>query len=145
MIKIFSDNQNKIRDARMHRLTTTAMILALVFLSAFPISARPPGPASATAWSGYLIDLTCARERKQGENDLGEKHTKKCMQMPICNRSGFGLLTDNNELLVFDEEGNRKVRLLLQQTSQETHLRAVVAGSKSNDVLKVTKIKLQKK
>lgn len=100
--------------------------------------------SAAPSWTGYLIDLSCARERQPKETDLGEKHTKKCMQMPDCDRSGFGLLTDKSELLVFDEEGNRKVRLLLQQTKQDSHLRAVVRGTKSNDVLKVNRIDLQK-
>lgn len=122
----------------------TLLVLALVFFLVLPISAKEAKHSSAGAFTGYLIDLTCARERKKDETDLGEKHTKKCMQMPICDRGGFGLLTDSNELLVFDEEGNRKVRLLLQQTNQESHLRAVVTGAKSNDVVKVSKIKLQK-
>jgi hypothetical protein len=122
----------------------TLLVLALIPFFVLPISAKEAKRSSAGAFTGYLIDLTCARERKKDEADLGEKHTKKCMQMPICDRSGFGLLTDSNELLVFDENGNRKVRLLLQQTSQESHLRAVVTGTKSNEVVKVSKIKLQK-
>lgn len=126
------------------RSIKSALVLGLSFLFVFPISAKEPKRSGADAFTGYLIDLTCARERKKDETDLGGKHTKKCMQMPICDRSGFGLLTDTNELLVFDAEGNRKVRLLLQQTNQESHLRAVVTGTKSNDVVKVSKIKLQK-
>lgn len=144
MIKFSSGNRQQSRGTRMHRSITISLVLTLMFFSAFPTSAKGSRPAGATTWNGYLIDLTCARERKKDETDLGEKHTKKCMQMPICDRSGFGLLTDQSELLVFDEEGNRKVRLLLQQTNLETHLRAVVAGTKSNDVVKVSKIKLQK-
>ena len=116
------------------------VLMCLLDSSGFGKGAKPVAPS----WTGYLIDLTCARERQPKEVDLGEKHTKKCMQMPDCDRSGFGLLTDKNELLVFDEEGNRKVRLLLQQTKQENHLRALVRGTKSNDVLNVSRIDLQK-
>ena len=115
------------------------ILMCLLGSNGFSKGARPTAP-----WIGYLIDLSCARERKEQETDLGQKHTKKCMQMPDCDRSGFGLLTDKSELLVFDEEGNRKVRLLLQQTKQESHLRAVVRGTKSDDVLKVSRIDLQK-
>lgn len=143
MIKFPGAKQNKSRERLMHRFIRV-VALALVFSCVFSISAGASKPSGATTWSGYLIDLTCARERKKEETDLGEKHTRKCMQMPVCDRSGFGLLTDNSELLVFDEEGNHKVRRLLEQTKLETHLRATVAGTKSNDVVKVTKIKLQK-
>jgi hypothetical protein len=132
------------KQKRTLRSIKSALVLALAFFFVFPIAARQSKAAGTTTWSGYLIDLICARERKQEEIDLGEKHTKKCMQMPICDRAGYGLLTDSNELLVFDQEGNRKVRLLLQQINQESHLHAVVAGTKSNDVVKVSKIKLQK-
>lgn len=144
MIKFPGGNQRQSGHRRTLRPIRKALALALVFFFVFPISAKEAKRSSAGAFTGYLIDLTCARERKKDETDLGEKHTKKCMQMPICDRGGFGLLTDSNELLVFDEEGNRKVRLLLQQTNQESHLRAVVIGAKSNDVVKVSKIKLQK-
>src|SRR5689334_8453215 len=105
------------------------VLTCLLGSSGFSKGTKPVAPS----WTGYLIDLSCARERQPKEADLGEKHTKKCMQMPDCDRSGFGLLTDKNELLVFDEEGNRKVRLLLQKTKQDNHLRAVVRGTKSND------------
>lgn len=114
--------------------------MCLFSANGFSKGAKPTTPS----WTGYLIDLTCAHERQPKEADLGEKHTKKCMQMPDCDRGGFGLLTDKSELLVFDEAGNRRVRLLLQQTKQENHLRAVVRGTKSNDVLKVSRIDLQK-
>ena len=144
MVKFPGAKQNKSSERPMHRPVIGVLALALVFSCVFPISAKASKPSGTTTWSGYLIDLTCARERKKEEADLGEKHTKKCMQMPVCDRKGFGLLMDNNELLVFDEEGNRKVRLLLQQTNLETHLRASVVGVKSNDLLKVTRIKLQK-
>jgi len=66
------------------------------------------------------------------------------MLMPACNRSGFGLLTDANELLPFDENGNTKVRALLQQINQSGDLRAVVQGTKSNDILQVKRIELKK-
>ena len=95
-----------------------------------------------TTFRGYLIDLACARERKEEEADLGQKHTRKCMGMPICDRSGFGILMDANELLRFDEDGNRKVRALLARTSQDNNLRVVVHGKKTSDVLEVKKIEL---
>jgi hypothetical protein len=120
-------------------------ILLLIIISLCGGTGLGQGARGAGAsWTGYLIDLTCARERKSEEKDLGEKHTRKCMEMPSCDHSGFGLLTDGGGLLVFDEDGNRKVRTLLKHTEQPSHLRAVVLGARSNDVLKVRKVELQK-
>src|SRR5215510_2997511 len=129
----------------MSRNAGILMLAAITLLS----SANSFGAAGGAkpvnkSWNGYLMDLACARERKDMEPDLGPKHTRKCMQMPACDRSGFGMLTDANELLPFDENGNAKVRALLQQTNQTGNLRVRVQGTQSNDVLKVTKIELRK-
>jgi hypothetical protein len=127
------------------------LVFALFLLIAVLVPrglAKEPKPAKGP-FKGYLIDLACARERKEKEADLGQKHTKKCMEMPICDHSGFGLLTDSNELLPFDEGGNRKVRMLLERTGQNENLRALVQGTrsqgtKSDEVLIVNKIELRK-
>jgi len=123
------------------RLRIAAVIA--IFLSAVPLISAPTAenPPSGR-WTGFLIDLTCARERKDKEPSLGEGHTKKCMQMPVCDRSGFGILTDANQLLRLDEDGNRRVRRLLQRTKRENKLYFVVWGRRSNDVLNVSGIEL---
>jgi hypothetical protein len=103
------------------------------------------GNAARNSWTGYLIDLTCARERKSEEKDLGEKHTRKCMEMPSCYGSGFGLLTRTNSLLIFDEAGNQKVRALLRQKTQNSGLWVLVHGTRSKDVLRVQQIELKRR
>jgi len=123
------------------------LMLAFLFLLSNHgpgVLAKEPKPASG-AFSGFLMDIACARERMEKEADLGEKHTRKCLEMPVCNHSGFGLLTDTNELLPFDENGNLKVRMLLERTDQTENLRAVVQGTRRNDVLLVRKIELRKR
>src|SRR5215472_17325707 len=114
-----------------------------IFLCAVPLISAPTAENSPSGrWTGFLIDLTCARERKDKEPSLGEEHTKKCMQMPVCDRSGFGILTDTNQLLRLDEDGNRRVRRLLQRTKRENKLYCVIWGRRSNDLLNVSRIEL---
>ena len=128
------------RTRYIHNFTRAALILfCLAGSSGFGKGAKPASPS----WTGYLIDLTCARERKAEEKDLGLKHTKKCMQMPDCDRSGFGLLTATNDVLIFDEESNQKVRALLQQSTQRADLQVVVQGTKANDTLHIKSIRLK--
>ena len=123
---------------RLHFAALTA-----VFLCAVPLTSAPtPENSTPGRWTGFLIDLACARERKDKEPSLGEEHTKKCMQMPVCDRSGFGILTDTNQLLRLDEDGNRRVRRLLQRTKRESKLYCVVWGRRSNDILNVSRIEM---
>ena len=117
----------------------------VISLSAPAADENQPKQGPRTRWDGYLIDVACARERKATETDLGKKHTRKCMEMPACERSGFGLLTDDNQFLPFDEKGNRKVRALLEHTNQNDRLRAIVYGTKFNDMLQARKIELRKR
>src|SRR5262249_53449144 len=117
--------------------------LAAVFLCAVHLISSPAADKPSTNhWIGYLIDITCARERKDKESSLGEDHTKKCLQMPVCDRSGFGILTDANQLLRFDEDGNRRARKLLEGTRRENKLRCVAWGRRSNDLLYVSRMEL---
>ena len=85
-------------------------------------------------WNGYLIDLLCAQERAQ-EAGLGQKHTLKCMQMPACERSGFGVLLEDNRVLRFDQQGNSKIRKLLQGMDAHVKLKIQISGTESADSL----------
>lgn len=122
-----------------------AHLVLLILILLCSGNSMSEGAPQKTSWTGYLIDLTCARERKNEEKDLGEKHSKKCMEMPSCYGSGFGLLTQANDLLAFDEAGNRKVRALLQKKTQDSNLWVVVRGTRSKDVLHVQQIELKRR
>jgi hypothetical protein len=117
-------------------------VASLAVILAFSIPADSQH-ATPNHWEGYLIDLTCARERKDKEPGLGAAHTKNCLTMPVCDRSGFGLLSPTNEVWRFDEEGNRKVRALIAKTKKEVKLRIVVGGIKSGETIAVRQIELR--
>jgi len=143
MLKFFDfHDQGQYGNEMFLRIFIPSLLLLSLSLSAADGKQTKQGPR--TWWNGYLIDAACARERKATETDLGQKHTRKCMEMPACEHSGFGLLTDDNEFLPFDESGNRKVRALLERTNQNDRLRVIVHGTKLNDVLKARKIELRK-
>ena len=123
------------------RRFASGLALWLIFMLAEPVCrATTPEQDQNGSWTGYLMDHTCARERKDTDSDLGPRHTLKCLQMPACERSGYGLLTDKNEFLPFDEGGNNKVRALLLKTHKESGFRAVVRGTRADSLLIVKKI-----
>lgn len=123
------------------RMTTLCVAACFALHSGCLASDSPSGKSER--WSGYLIDMSCALERRQSQPDLGKKHTKRCLQMPSCERSGLGLLLENNQVLHFDDQGNQITRKLISRTSRENDLRVVVYGRKMNDVLQVEIIRFE--
>ena len=63
------------------------ILFAAVSLSAF---------AADTTVKGYLVDLACAKE-DGSKADFGAKHTKGCLQMDECEKSGYGVLTEDKK------------------------------------------------
>ena len=51
--------------------------------------------AADVAIKGHLVDVSCAA-RKASRPDFLPTHSNSCMQMPSCNRSGFGVFYLNN-------------------------------------------------
>ncbi|HET6843701.1 MAG TPA: hypothetical protein VFK06_18775 [Candidatus Angelobacter sp.] len=121
-----------------HRILSAflAVLLSSACIASQPARTRPE------IWSGYLVDIVCARERAAVEKDFGANHTKSCLQMPFCERGGFALLTDHKEILRFDNEGNRQARVLIMKTSRKANFRTVVHGVRVNDTLSVSNIEL---
>jgi hypothetical protein len=119
--------------------------LSLVFCFLLPAASAPAARKSThpQVWNGYLIDLLCAEERFK-ETDLGPKHTRKCLQMPVCDRSGFGILLDDNRVLKFDNAGNTKVRSLLQRMGDSSKIKVRIAGNSAKaDVISISRIELE--
>ena len=68
-------------------------------------------PRPAESVRGYLVDTVCVKEEAAHLADLGVKHTRKCLQMPVCRESGYALLLSSqnhkNDVLRFDSRGNQ--------------------------------------
>ena len=59
-----------------------------------------------------------------------------------CQGGGFGIVTQDQKFLKFDEAGNQKVLAELKHTKKQDHLRVDVSGDVEGDTLKVKSIKL---
>ena|SRR5579863_2040672 len=93
--------------------------------------------------SGYLVDISCATERANELATLGIVHTRQCLQMPDCQRSGYGLLTDDKKVLKFDAAGNVQAMQLIASTNQPKDFRITVSGRVNNDQIAVSKLELK--
>jgi hypothetical protein len=112
--------------------------IALIAFAAATIGAW----GADTQVKGYLVDLDCAREQGQ-KPDFGSKHTKRCLQMPDCANSGYGVLTLDKQILRFDKAGNEEAKKFIAATTKNNDIQVTVTGSVEGDQMSVSKIELQ--
>jgi hypothetical protein len=112
--------------------------LTLVLLTAVALSAF----AADTKIQGYLVDIACASEEGQRAN-FGAKHSKDCLQMPDCAKSGYGLLTDDKKVIKFDAASNEKAKQFIADLKKEKDIKVSVTGTVNGERMTVSKIELQ--
>jgi len=110
--------------------------------------------AKPTTVQGVLIDKECSARAEtrmvSGSNPHLEggmlwayTHDKKCLLMPACQRTGYGVFTyESNKFLAFDPAGNQKALALIQSSKKDDDMRVEVAGEINGDKMKVTSLKL---
>lgn len=110
----------------------------LVLFAAMAVSAF----AADTTVKGYLVDLACAAEDGQ-KAGFGLKHTKGCLQMPDCEKSGYGVLTDDKKVIRFDSASNAQAKKFIADMQTNKDIRVNVTGNVNGDTIAVSKIELQ--
>jgi hypothetical protein len=93
---------------------------------------------------GYLVDIACMQERNEEKSELGRIHTKKCLQMPACERSGYAVMDSKDNVYRFDVSGNALAKRFIADTEKEKDWRVVVNGRLLGDQISISKIQLQK-
>jgi hypothetical protein len=111
---------------------------ALILFAVMAISAF----AADTTVKGYLVDLACAAEDGQ-KAGFGAKHSKECLQMPDCESSGYGVLTDDKKVVKFDKTGNEQAKKFIANLKKEKDVRVVVTGAVNGSSMTISKIELQ--
>jgi len=110
----------------------------LILFAAMCISAL----AADTTVKGYLVDLACAREEGQ-KDGFGASHGKDCLQMPDCVKSGYGILTESKQIIMFDKAGNDQAKKFISDLKKAKDIRVTVTGAVSGTSMTVSKIDLQ--
>ena len=110
--------------------------------------------AKSTTLQGVLIDKECSARAEtrmvSGSNPHLEggmlwayTHDRKCLLMPACQRSGYGVFTfESTKFLPFDPAGNQKALVLIQAGKKQDDMRVEVVGEIDGDKVKVTSLKL---
>jgi len=93
---------------------------------------------------GTLIDMTCWNDRTGDTATLLREHTKRCLQMPDCIRSGYAVVTADGKVYKMDPASNDSTTKWIAATTKDADFRVDVKGRVENGLLDVTKIQLQK-
>ena len=118
-----------------------ARLLILIVLPGLAI-AQPSNGGTRIQLTGYLVDIACATDASQSTPGWAPKHSRKCLLMDACARSGYGVLTENNELLRFDASGNKLARRAIFGDNRDMGWRVRVRGYLSEKKLAVSKLEL---
>jgi hypothetical protein len=116
-------------------------VLSAVALSSVTGAALNSAPSDHNQTvRGYLVDLVCTREEAGKLATFGHDHTKKCLQMPVCARSGYAVLFSSNEVLPFDEHGNELAGKLIASRHQEKGIVIKATGIRQENIFHVLRI-----
>lgn len=128
-------------------------IRRLVILGCLALGATGTAAASSTV-QGVLIDKECSLRAEtrivsfpsphlEGGMLWAYTHTRQCLLMPACRRSGYGVYTyETTKYLSFDPAGNRKALALIEASKKPEDMRVEVTGEIQGDTIKVDSLKL---
>lgn len=91
---------------------------------------------------GYVIDVGCVR--KNARDDLLEKartHSRECALMGHCVESGYGIVTEDDQLTVLDSEATPKVVDVVGESETQEGIRLRVERNQGeDDTMKTTAV-----
>jgi hypothetical protein len=124
----------------------TRLLRLLMVVSAFAIAAH------AEEIKGIMMDQMCSGKADLrisgatgtlvGGRIVAEAHTRECLMMPECQKSGFGVYTADNKFLKFDEAGNRKALAAIKASTKLDDFEVEVTGEVKGDTIKVVSLKV---
>ncbi len=125
-------------------------LLAAGGLCGFALAAPPADVAPDI--KGVLMDQMCsgkadlrisgATSTLVGGRIVAEAHTKECLLKPACEKSGYGVYTDDNKFLKFDAAGNRKALTAIKASAKLDDFAVEVTGEVKDDTIRVAALKI---
>jgi hypothetical protein len=86
--------------------------------------------------------MECARA-EGAKAGFAAEHTKECLQMPDCAKGGYGVLTDDKKIIMFDAASNEQAKKFIAALKQAKDVKVTVTGARNGDSMTVSKIELQ--
>jgi hypothetical protein len=108
--------------------------------------------ASAAEIKGILMDKQCAPKAElrivpppkmmEGGRVVAEAHTRECLLMPECVKSGYVVYTNDDKFLTLDPAGSRKAEEAIKASKKLDDFEVVVTGEVHGDTIKVESLKI---
>ena len=90
---------------------------------------------------GYVVDIICLRHMSPSQyTEQAKEHTTTCALMGHCVESGYGLVGDNNNLVVLDPKATPWVVALLKKTNKEKGVRLKVEREENDKEMETVKV-----
>ena len=126
-----------------------------ILLRLLVVAALPCGIATiahAEEIKGILMDQNSSGEADlrisgatgllEGGRIVAEAHTRESLLKPENQKSGYGVYTQDNKFLKFDEAGNRKALAAINASTKLDDFEVEVSGEVKGDTIKVASLKL---
>jgi hypothetical protein len=138
---------------RLLHLTLVACLLGVPAVGASDKAGKDTKETKqAKEVQGILMDEKCsgtADLRIAGDTGtlvggriVAEAHTRECLLMPACEKSGYGVYTTDDKFLKFDEAGNRKALAMIKASTKLDDFEVQVTGQVQDDTIKVVSLKI---
>ena len=90
---------------------------------------------------GYVVDIICLRHMPSFKySEQAKQHTTSCALMGHCMESGYGLVGEQDRLIVLDPKATPWVVALLKRTDKERGVRLKVEREKRNEEMETVKV-----
>ncbi|HTC92314.1 MAG TPA: hypothetical protein VK699_02545 [Terriglobales bacterium] len=127
----------------MKKLMNIMLLMTLVAGVAFA-GDSDKNEAKAQTISGYLVDVACAADfASHPGRGVAAKHTKGCLQMPECAKSGYAILTDDNKVIKLDKQSSETAKKLIADTDKKDNWKISATGVLKDDGFAAESLKLQ--
>lgn len=97
--------------------------------------------ASTETLEGYVIDVGCIR--KNGREELLRKartHTRECALMGHCVESGYGIVTEEDRLIVLDSAATPQVVDVVENSETERGIQLRVHREEQDDAMETVDV-----
>ncbi len=92
---------------------------------------------------GHLIDVSCWSDSDHKDDQkLLREHTKNCLQMPDCIKSGYVIVTAQGKVYTLDAASNASTTAWIEATKHDDNWLVDVKGHLRDGKLNIKKIQL---
>ena len=123
-------------------LKSASTLIIFIAMAGMLVPSAWAGHGKKKTIKGYLVDVSCVTERSSELGTLGIVHTKRCLQMPDCERSGYAVLTRDRKIIRFDAAGNQQAKQLIAASDRDKDYRIVVSGRVQKESMAVSELHL---